>query len=69
MLLEVLPELSTICMSLWTWRHCELYQRVIAMAVRQWRTRLCVSRRKVDTLNTLLASSVRPLLVGHSCLF
>jgi len=36
--------------SLLMWRHCELDQRVIDMAVRQWRTRLHMSRRKADTL-------------------
>jgi len=29
----------------------------------------CVSRWKADTLNTNLASSFRPLLIGHSYLF
>jgi len=48
---------------------CLLDQRVIDTAVRHWRTHLHTSRQKADTLNTNLASSFRPLLVGHSYLF
>jgi len=53
--------------SLLTWRHCELDQHLYwygSQTVAHPSAR--VSRRKADTLNTNLASSFRPMLVGHS---
>jgi len=54
MLHEVLLELSTIqrVTFLSTWRHCELDQRVIDTAVRQWRTHLRACQGERRTLWT-----------------
>lgn len=61
--------------SLSTWRHCDTIVNLLTsvLLIRQSDSGapVCarVSRRKANTLNTNLASSFRPLLVGHSYLF